>query len=102
MKLMPASRALWMIRSHSPTSVLPQSPNIIAPRQCVLTLTPVRPSVRNSIDVPPLWSKGEPSPAGEQARGGEPCGSSHPPGLLEEINAPAVDDEALARPRRRH
>src|SRR3954451_5582862 len=49
MKLMPASRARWMIRIDLSWSVSPQSPNIIAPRQSGLTLTPVRPSGRSSI-----------------------------------------------------
>src|SRR3954452_23929230 len=49
MKLMPASRARWMIRTDSSWSSLPQAPNIIAPRQSGLTWTPVRPSWRVSI-----------------------------------------------------
>src|SRR4029078_847797 len=48
-KLIPASRARWMIRIESSWSVLPHAPNIIAPRQRGLTSTPVRPSVRSSI-----------------------------------------------------
>src|SRR6266511_4074801 len=48
-KLTPASRAWWIIRTHSIWSVLPQGPNIMAPRQWVLTSTPVRPSVRYSM-----------------------------------------------------
>src|SRR2546426_6692414 len=48
MKLMPASSARWMIRIESSWSVLPQAPNIIAPRHRGLTLTPVVPSVRCS------------------------------------------------------
>src|SRR6266511_3529636 len=43
------SRAWWIIRTHSIWSVLPQGPNIMAPRQWVLTSTPVRPSVRYSM-----------------------------------------------------
>ena len=46
MKLIPASSAAWMIRIDSSWSGLPQAPNIIAPRQSGLTLTPVRPSGR--------------------------------------------------------
>src|SRR3954454_12614628 len=49
MKLMPASRARWMIRIESLWSVLPHAPNIIAPRHSGLTWTPVRPSERISI-----------------------------------------------------
>src|SRR3954466_13786822 len=49
MKLIPASSARWMIRIDLSWSVSPQSPNIIAPRQSGLTLTPVRPSGRRSI-----------------------------------------------------
>src|SRR3954451_19819775 len=49
MKLIPASSARWMIRIESSWSVLPQAPNIIAPRQSGLTCTPVLPSVRYSI-----------------------------------------------------
>src|SRR5207302_398458 len=49
-KLIPASSARWTIRTHSSSSVLPHSPNIIAPRHCALTLTPVRPSVLYSIE----------------------------------------------------
>ena len=37
---------------QSSTSVLPHSPNIIVPRQCVLTLRPVPPSVLYSIARP--------------------------------------------------
>src|SRR3954447_16460932 len=38
-----------MMRIESLWSVLPQAPNIIAPRQRGLTCTPVRPSARNSM-----------------------------------------------------
>src|SRR3954447_10881936 len=48
-KLIPASSAAWMIRTESSWSVLPQSPNIIAPRQSGLTLTPVEPSSRSCM-----------------------------------------------------
>src|SRR5436190_19639820 len=46
MKLIPASSARWMMRIESSWSVLPQAPNIIAPRHSGVTLTPVRPRVR--------------------------------------------------------
>src|SRR3954453_7595395 len=49
MKLIPASSARWMMRTESLWSVLPQAPNIIAPRQSGLTCTPVRPSGRISM-----------------------------------------------------
>src|SRR3954471_4222045 len=49
MKLIPASSARWMIRIESSWSVLPQAPNIIAPRHSGLTWTPVRPSARLSM-----------------------------------------------------
>src|SRR3954453_13666981 len=47
-KLIPASRARWMMRMESSWSVLPQAPNIIVPRQSSETWTPVRPSGRYS------------------------------------------------------
>src|SRR3974390_185126 len=49
MKLIPASSAPWMIPMDSPTSGLPHSPNIMAPRHSVLTFTPVAPSLRYSM-----------------------------------------------------
>src|SRR3954447_8191639 len=49
MKLSPASSARWMMRIESSWSVLPQAPNIIAPRQSGLTCTPVRPRARSSM-----------------------------------------------------
>src|SRR3954447_23668188 len=49
MKLIPPSRAAWMIRTDSSWSALPQSPNIIAPRQSGLTLTPVLPRLRSCM-----------------------------------------------------
>src|SRR4051794_22706349 len=49
MKLTPASSARWMMRMDSSWSLLPQSPNIMAPRQSGLTYMPVRPRVRCSI-----------------------------------------------------
>ena len=45
-KLMPASSARWMMRIDSSWSRLPARPNIIVPRQSVLTSTPVCPSGR--------------------------------------------------------
>src|SRR3954452_20249216 len=58
MKLIPASRAAWMIRIDSSWSLLPQSPNIIAPRQSGLTLTPVTPRLRSCM-APHLVDRGE-------------------------------------------
>ena len=46
MKLMPASRARWMMRVESSWSGLPIAPNIIAPSAYGLTWIPVRPRVR--------------------------------------------------------
>ncbi len=54
MKLIPASSAVSIMRAQSSGSRLPHGPNIIAPRQYGLTLTPVRPSVRSCIALPPL------------------------------------------------
>ena len=93
MKLMPASRAAWMIRTESAWSVLPHEPNIIAPRHSGLTETPVRPSRRRSISggrtarsssppyppaaaslqlamarIPPLPRRGRPAPGAHRAR----------------------------------
>src|SRR4051812_12808218 len=50
MKLIPASSARWMMRTLSSWSVLPQAPNIIAPRHSGLTSTPVPPSMRSIVD----------------------------------------------------
>lgn len=50
-KLMPESRAWWMIRMLSSWSVLPRAPNIMVPRQSGLTFTPVRPKLRYSVIV---------------------------------------------------
>jgi hypothetical protein len=55
MKVIPASRAAWMIRIESLWSGLPQAPNIIAPRHSLLTETPVRPRLRCSMVRPPGW-----------------------------------------------
>src|SRR5690242_4247405 len=49
MKLIPASRARWMTWMPASWSGSPQAPNIIAPRQRGLTLTPVVPSSRSSM-----------------------------------------------------
>ena len=54
MKLIPASRAAWMMRMQSSWSRLPHAPNIMAPRQCRLTWIPVRPRVVRSM--PAFWS----------------------------------------------
>src|ERR1700677_4403877 len=43
---MPASRARWMTRMESASSLLPHGPNIMAPRHSGLTETPVRPRIR--------------------------------------------------------
>src|SRR5438105_3272334 len=51
MKLMPASSARWMMRIESSWSVFPHAPNIIAPRQSGLTLTPLLPSLRCSMAI---------------------------------------------------
>src|SRR3954470_6135764 len=59
MKLMPASSAAWRIRIDSSWSGLPHSPNIIAPRQSGLTLTPVLPRLR-SCTAPHLVDRCEP------------------------------------------
>src|SRR3954454_3227356 len=49
MKLMPPSSAAWMLRIDSSGWLLPQSRNIIAPRQSGLTLTPVLPRLRSCM-----------------------------------------------------
>src|SRR4051794_23429487 len=69
MKLIPASSARWMMRIESSWSGLPQSPNIMAPRQSGLTRTPVRPRERRSM-LPTLDDRrGAPaSAAGAQTR----------------------------------
>src|ERR671910_1824052 len=70
MKLIPASSALWMIRIDSFSSLLPQSPNIMAPRQSGLTYMPVRPRVRCSIGETLLPGRG----GDRGARSGGPAG----------------------------
>src|SRR4051812_30228284 len=57
---MPASSAAWMMRIDSSWSVLPHSPNIIAPRHSGLTLTPVLPKLRSCMAAD-LVDRGEPS-----------------------------------------
>ena len=52
MKLTPASMAASMMATPSSWSRLPKAPNIMAPRQSVLTLTPVCPSVRYCMAAP--------------------------------------------------
>ena len=52
MKLMPASSAALMMRTQSSWSGLPQTPNIMAPRQNSLTWTPLRPNGRVFMAVP--------------------------------------------------
>src|SRR5438309_11220880 len=49
MKLMPASRAVLMMRTQSSWSGLPHAPNIMAPRQYRLTWIPVVPRVVRSM-----------------------------------------------------
>src|SRR6478609_2836546 len=58
MKLIPASRAVWMMRIDSSWSLLPQAPNIMAPRHSWLTETPVRPSRRWFTAAPYLGRSG--------------------------------------------
>src|SRR5215216_2018897 len=72
MKLIPASRARWMIRIDSFSSLLPQSPNIMAPRHSGLTYMPVRPRVRWSIAQTLLPAIA--SARGGEDRGGDPAG----------------------------
>src|SRR6185369_12026396 len=49
MKLMPASRAAWIVVIDVSWSGSPQPPNIIAPRHSGLTWIPVRPRLRYSM-----------------------------------------------------
>src|ERR687889_1373444 len=79
MKLIPASSARWMIRIDSFSSLLPQSPNIMAPRQSGLTYMPVRPRVRCSIAETLL----PPPRARLSARGGGGDGRGDPGGVDE-------------------
>src|SRR6185437_813410 len=68
-KLMPASSAAWMMRMLSSWSVLPNDPNIIAPRHRGLTLMPVRPRVRYSM--PAEASQGSDGPRRAPVSGSE-------------------------------
>src|SRR5437588_1044448 len=54
MKLIPPSMAASTMRMHSASSVFPQSPNIMAPKQNALTWTPVRPNVRYCMRLAPF------------------------------------------------
>src|SRR6478736_4267167 len=74
MKFRPASSALWMIRIDSSWSLLPQSPNIMAPRQSGLTYVPVRPRVRCSIGQTLLPGHRALPRGGGDDGGGEPAG----------------------------
>src|SRR4051812_36480259 len=67
MKLMPASSARWMMRIDSSWSVSPHAPNIIAPRQSGLTLTPVRPRLLFSIGRPYSCGAAAPQRSAQQA-----------------------------------
>ena len=58
----PPSRARWMILIESSWSGLPQTPNIIVPRQSGLTLTPVRP---RTSDARPATEAGRPAALSE-------------------------------------
>src|SRR5271166_6607694 len=103
MKLMPASSARWMIRTESSWSLFPHAPNIIAPRQSGLTVTPVLPSLRCSIA-----TVNDPPPAmGVQGKLGKDAGSvaccSREPPRTQIRRRPArsweglADDRALRR-----
>src|SRR3954453_20705232 len=90
MKLMPASSAAWMMRTDSSWSALPQSPNIMAPRQSGLTLTPVHPRLRSSM-APHLVDRREaglePVARGPQVQPPDthPLGARQPGGLVEVV-----------------
>src|SRR3954451_22190387 len=94
MKLMPPSSAAWMIRTDSSWSLLPQSPNIIAPRQSGLTLTPVVPRLRSCM-APHLVDRREPGlePVAGGAQVQAPDASAFGPGesrrLLDLVVEPA-------------
>src|SRR3954447_15710611 len=83
MKLIPASSARWMMRIDSSWSVLPQAPNIIAPRHSGLTLTPVLPRWRVSTrrilgSYSWFFSSGSPrSSASSRSFGGPGTGVPH-------------------------
>src|SRR2546430_4344516 len=61
MKLTPASSARWTMRTHSSWSGLPHLPNIIAPRQCSLTWTPVLPRLCIFMRLSPRSRYAEPT-----------------------------------------
>src|SRR5436190_12958583 len=94
MKLIPASSARWMIRIDSSWSVLPHSPNIIAPRQSGLTLTPVIPRLRSCM-APHLIDRREsclePVARGAQVQAPDAgaLGAREPRRLLELVVEPA-------------
>src|SRR3954453_13993922 len=94
MKLMPPSSAAWMMRMDSSWSVLPHSPNIIAPRQSGLTLTPVIPRLRSCM-APHLIDRREPclEPVAGSAQVQTPdagaLGAGEPRRLLELVGEPA-------------
>src|SRR3954470_3176984 len=70
MILRPALSARGMIATDSSWSVLPQAPNIIAPRQRGLTFTPVLPRVRCSM-APRLAGADHPAPCSRICNGKE-------------------------------
>src|SRR3954447_26206878 len=93
MKLIPPSSAAWMIRIDSSWSLLPQSPNIIAPRHSGLTLTPVEPRLRSCmaphlIDGREDRQESVASCAQLQAPDTRPLGTGQPRGLLDVVVEP--------------
>src|SRR3954464_6317806 len=86
MKLMPASRAAWMTAIDSSWSGLPHWPNIIAPRQRLLTCTPVRPKRRYliALSLRHTWSaRHDPTERADQVAGpGNREGESGLPDLV--------------------
>src|SRR5215213_3985670 len=92
MKLTPASSARWMMRMDSSWSLLPQSPNIMAPRQSGLTYMPVRPRVRCSI-AETLLPAG--APRGSARRGGGRGGDAD--GVVAAGGEVAGDGQLLGR-----
>src|SRR4051812_6519288 len=91
-KLMPASRARWMIRMESARSSLPHGPNIMAPRHRGLTWTPVRPSGRYCMAVPFFVS------GGERLLGGRDGGHRPRPAGVERQVGDGLDDLGLGEP----
>src|SRR3954453_15347064 len=94
MKLMPASRAAWMMRTDSSWSVLPQAPNIIAPRHSGLTLTPVLPKLRSCmaphlVDRRELGLEAVARGAQVQTPDAHPLGAGDPRGLVDVFVEPA-------------